>query len=118
VDFDKPGGFIGRDALLRQKESGLLELRLAQFLVEDPEPLLHGGETVIRNGKRVGYIRAGGYGHTLGGSVGMGQVENVEGVSVDFVKSGSYEIEIASVRYPAKVSLRPMYDPKNERVRS
>jgi heterotetrameric sarcosine oxidase gamma subunit len=118
VDFDKPGGFIGRDALLRQKESGLLELRLVQFLVEDPQPLLHGGETVIRDGKRVGYIRAGGYGHTLGGSVGMGQVENVDGVSVDFVKSGSYEIEIASERYPAKASLRPMYDPKNVRVRS
>jgi 4-methylaminobutanoate oxidase (formaldehyde-forming) len=48
----------------------------------------------------------------------MGQVENVDGVSVDFVKSGSYEIEIASVRYPAKASLRPMYDPKNVRVRS
>jgi 4-methylaminobutanoate oxidase (formaldehyde-forming) len=118
VDFDKPGGFIGRDALLRQKESGLLEFRLAQFLIEDPEPLLHGGETVIRDGKRVGYIRAGGYGHTLGGSVGLGQVENEEGVTADFIKSGSFEIEVASVLYPAKVSLRPLYDPKNERVRS
>jgi len=118
VDFDKPRGFIGRDALLRQKESGPLEFRLVQFLVEDPEPLLHGGETVIRDGKRVGYIRAGGYGHTLGGSVGLGQVKNREGVTLDFIKSGKFEIEISSVRYPAMASLRPMYDPKNERVRS
>jgi 4-methylaminobutanoate oxidase (formaldehyde-forming) len=118
VDFDKPGGFMGRDALLRQKEGGILELRLVQFLIEDPEPLLHGGETIIRDGKRVGYIRAGGYGHTLGGSVGLGGVENEEGVTVDFVKGGSYEIEVASVRYPARASLRPMYDPKNKRVRS
>ena len=118
VDFDKLGGFIGRDALLRQKEGGILEFRLAQFLIEDPEPLLHGGETVIRDGKRVGYIRAGGYGHTLGGSVGLGQVENEEGVTADFIKGGSFEIEVASVRYPAKASLRPLYDPQNRRVRS
>ena len=118
VDFKKPGGFIGRDALLRQKESGILEQRLVQFLIEDPEPLLHGGETIIRDGQRAGYIRAGGYGHTLGGSVGLGAVENEEGVTVDFVKSGRYELEVASERYPAKASLRPMYDPQNKRVHS
>ena len=118
VDFEKPGGFIGRDALLRQKESGILEQRLVQFLIEDPEPLLHGGETIIRDGQRAGYIRAGGYGHTLGGSVGLGAVENEEGVTVDFVKSGRYELEVASERYPAKASLRPMYDPQNKRVHS
>jgi 4-methylaminobutanoate oxidase (formaldehyde-forming) len=118
VDFDKPGGFIGREALLEQKESGPPEFRLLQFLVEDPEPLLHGGETVIRDGKRVGYIRSGAFGHTLGGSVGLGQVENKGGVSADFIKSGEFEIEIASVRYPAKASFRPMYDPKNLRLRS
>ncbi len=118
VDFDKPGGFIGREALLRQKEGGNLEMRLVQFLLEDPEPLLHGGETVIRNGKRVGYIRTGGYGHTLCGSVGLGQVENEAGVTVDYVNSGSYEIEVAGECYPAKASLRPMYDPQNKRVRS
>ena len=62
---------------------------------------------------------AGGYGHTLGASVGVGPVENEGGtVTAEFVKSGTYEIDIAGVRYPAKVSLRPMYDPKLERVRS
>ena len=118
VDFAKPGGFIGRSALLRQKESGILEFRLVQFLLEDPEPLLHGGETIISDGKRVGYIRSGGYGHTLGGSVGLGQVENEEGVTAEFIKSGNFEIEVASVRYPARASLRPLYDPQNIRVRS
>jgi 4-methylaminobutanoate oxidase (formaldehyde-forming) len=118
VDFEKPDGFIGRDALLRQKESAVLEQRLVQFLVEDPEPLLHGGETIIRDGQRVGYIRAGGYGHTLGGSVGLGAVEKEEGVTADFIKSGSFEIEVASERYPARASLRPLYDPQHKRVRS
>jgi glycine cleavage system aminomethyltransferase T/glycine/D-amino acid oxidase-like deaminating enzyme len=118
VAFDKPGGFIGREALLRQKEEGVLKLRLAQFLLEDPEPLLYGDEPIYRDGEWVGYIRAGAYGHTLGGAVGLGEVENEAGVTADFIKSGSYEIEVAGVRYPARTSLRPMYDPKGKRVRS
>ena len=117
VNFEKPGGFIGRDALLRQKEEGLQQ-RYVQFLLQDPEPLLHGGEPIIRNGACVGYIRAGAYGHTLGGAVGLGFVERKAGVTPDYIKSANYEIEVASVRYPATVSLRPMYDPKNQRVRS
>ncbi len=118
VDFDKPGGFIGREALLRQKEEGVLKQRMVQFLLQDPEPLLHGGEPIYRTGQDVGYVRAGGYGHTLGRSVGLGFIENEAGVSPDYVKSGVYEIEVAGVRYPASASLRPMYDPKGERVRS
>ena len=117
VDFDKPGGFIGKDALLQRKEAGL-KYRMVQFLLEDPEPLLYYGEIIYRDGKPVGYIMAGGYGHTLGASVGVGPIENEgETVTVDFVKSGSYEIDIAGVRFPAKASLRPMYDPKLEKVR-
>jgi glycine cleavage system aminomethyltransferase T/glycine/D-amino acid oxidase-like deaminating enzyme len=118
VDFTKPGGFIGKEALLRQKEEGVLRHRLVQFLLEDPEPLLYGSEPVYRNGVLVGHLNSGGYGHTLGGAVGLGNVENEGGVTADFVKSGSYEIEVAGVRYPARASLRPMYDPTGERVRS
>ncbi len=118
VDFDKPGGFIGRDALLRQKEKGPLTHRFVQFLLEDPEPLLYGSEPIYREGKRVGYLGGGGYGHTLGGSVGLGFVKHEEGVTADFIKSGRFEIEVTGRRYPAKASLRPMYDPKGLRVRS
>jgi glycine cleavage system aminomethyltransferase T/glycine/D-amino acid oxidase-like deaminating enzyme len=118
VDLTKPGGFIGREALLRQKEEGILKTRLVQFMLDDPEPLLYGGEPIYRDGERVGYLRSGGYGHTLAGAVGLGHVENEEGVTADFVKSGVYELEVAGVRYPAKASLRPMYDPAGERVRS
>ncbi len=117
VDFDKPGGFIGRDALLRLKETGH-RYRMMQFLLEDPEPMLYYGEIIYRDGVPVGNLMSGGFGHTLGASVGVGPVENDgETVSVDYIKSGSYEIDIAGVRYPAKASLRPMYDPKLLRVR-
>jgi heterotetrameric sarcosine oxidase gamma subunit len=118
VDFDKPDDFMGKDALLRQKEKGVLKHRLVQFLLEDPEPLLYGGEPIFRDEKRVGHLASGGYGHTLGGAVGLGNVKNEAGVSVYFIKSGSYEIEVAGVRYPAKTSLRPMYDPKGLKIRS
>ena len=118
VDFDKPGGFIGRDALLQHIESGPLKYRLVQFLLEDPEPLLVGGEPVFRDRELTGYLSAGAYGHTLGAAVGIGHVENDAGVTADYVNSGTYEIQIAGVCYPAKASLRPMYDPENKRVRS
>jgi len=118
VKFDKPNGFIGRDALLRHKESGPLKYRMVQFLLEDPEPLLYGNEIIYRDGKIVGHLQTGTYGFTLGGAMGMGFVENEAGATPDFINSGSYEIDVAGEHYPAKASLRPMYDSKNERVRS
>jgi 4-methylaminobutanoate oxidase (formaldehyde-forming) len=86
--------------------------------------MLHAEEPIYRDGVRVGYVKAGGYGHTLGGSVGLGPVENIgsdgspQVVTPDFVKSGSYEIEVSGTRYPARVSLRPMFDPKGAKIRS
>jgi len=117
VDFDKPGGFVGRDALLAQWENRPYKSRLVQFLLEDPEALLYGEEPIIRDGKTVGYIRSGAYGHTVGGPMGLGYVEHEGGVTVDFIKSGTFEILVAGERIPAKASLRSMYDPKNLRVR-
>jgi 4-methylaminobutanoate oxidase (formaldehyde-forming) len=118
VKFDKTGGFIGRDALLRHKESGPLKYRMVQFLLEDPEPLLYGNEIIYRDGAIVGYLQTGAYGFTLGGAVGMGFVENEDGATAGFINSGTYEIDVAGERFPAKISLRPMYDPRGERVRS
>jgi 4-methylaminobutanoate oxidase (formaldehyde-forming) len=117
VDFDKPDGFLGRDALLAQWENRPYTSRLVQFLLEDPEALLYGEEPIIRDGKTVGYIRSGAYGHTLGGPMGHGYVEHEEGVTVDFIKSGKFEIKVAGELIPARASLRSMYDPKNLRVR-
>lgn len=81
----KAGGFIGKSALLRQMEKGTPEYRLVQFLLQDPEPLLYGGESIFRDGKRVGYLASGGYGHTLGGAVGLGSTKGKTGVTVEFV---------------------------------
>ncbi len=117
VKLDKPGGFIGRDALMRQKEAGPLTKRLVMFKLRDPEPVLFHEELIRLGGDIVGYISSGAYGFTLGASVGMGYVNHADGVTKEFVESGDWEIEIACERYPADASLRAFFDPAGERVK-
>ena len=109
------GDFVGRDAVLRKREAGL-ERRLVQFRLRDPEPLLFHNEAILRDGKIVGTVTSGNYGHHLGGAVGMGYVPS-SGESETDILASSYAIEIAGERFEAQVSLKPMYDPKAERVR-
>jgi glycine cleavage system aminomethyltransferase T/glycine/D-amino acid oxidase-like deaminating enzyme len=118
VDFDKPGGFIGREAALRQKAAGVPKRRLVQVLVKDPEPMLFHAEVVHRNGKPVGYVRAGSYGHTLGGAVGLAMVEAGEPIDAAWLSEGRWEVDIAGTLYPATVSLRPLYDPHMQRIKA
>ena len=115
VKTDKPD-FIGRDAVLAKKDSGL-ENRLVQFKLTDPEPLLYHNEPLIRDGEIVGYLSSGGYGHHLGAAIGMGYVP-CKGESAADVLASSYEIDVAGARVKAEASLKPMYDPKSERVRA
>jgi glycine cleavage system aminomethyltransferase T/glycine/D-amino acid oxidase-like deaminating enzyme len=118
-DYRKPGGFLGRDAALRQRGEGLRR-RLAIFALEDPEPLLAHDEPIWRDGVLCGWITSAAYGHTVGRSIGMGYVANPGGgiVTPDWIESGHYELEIAHARVPARVSLRALYDPSNERIRA
>ena len=117
VAWDKPGGFIGREALLQQKEQGL-NRRLVQFALDDPEPLLYHNEPIWRNGEIVGRITSGMFGHMLGKSLGMGYVTNSQGVADrDYLLDARYEIEVAGVRVPASASLAPLYDPTGLRVK-
>ena len=114
VKTDKPD-FIGRDAVLRKKDEGL-NMRMVQFRLTDPEPLLYHNEPVVRDGEIVGYLSSGGYGHALGGAMGLGYVP-CKGETAADVLASSYEIDVAGTRVRAEVSLKPMYDPKSERVK-
>lgn len=124
-DFEKEGGFIGREHVLAEKakakESGGLFRRMANVLVPlDPiDPLLYHGEVLWRDGEIISDIRAGSYGHTVGGGVGltMLQSKNWEPINLDFVQNGQWELEIANKKYPCSVSLSPFYDPKNTRIK-
>ena len=117
VALDKEVDFMGRDALLRQSERGL-EKRLAIFVLEDPEPLLLGDEPIYRDGVIVGRTTSGNYGHALGRSVAMGYLENEEGATPGWIRSGSYEIEVATESFSANVRLGPPYDPKSEKIKA
>src|SRR5581483_2935862 len=117
VKLKKNTPFFGREALQAQATKKLPKL-LACFTVDDPSIVLLGRETIFRNGKQVGWLSSGGYGYTLETNIGIGYVRDKEnGVAPDDVLSGKYQLEIACQRYPAKVSLQPLYDPKMERVK-
>jgi len=117
LDFDKPDGFVGREALLAQRETRPYRSRLVQFLLDDPDPLLYGEEPILCDGAPAGYLRSGAYGHTMGGAMGFGYVEHESGVTSDFLNAANFEIKVSGERIPANASLRSMYDPKNLRVR-
>jgi 4-methylaminobutanoate oxidase (formaldehyde-forming) len=117
VKLDKPGGFIGRDALAAIKVKGIPTTRMLQFLLSDPEPLLYANELIYLGDEQVGYIQVGGYGHTLGGSVGIGFVVLDRPVTADLVSSGPWSIDIAGKRVAASASIKPMFDPTLERVK-
>ncbi len=114
VDLKKDD-FIGKRAVAERKESGPKH-RMVQFKLSDPEPLLYHNEPILRDGEYVGYLSSGNYGHTLGAAIGMGYVP-CEGQAAADVLGSSYEIDVCGVKVKAEASLRPMYDPKSERVK-
>ena len=117
VAFDKKAPFIGRDALLQQKNQPKLTKRLVQFALENPEPLLYHNEPIYRDGALVGYTSSAAYGHTLGRAIALGYVNSPDGVDQAYIDSGQFEIEVACGRQPARASMRPLYDPKSARMR-
>ena len=117
VSFKKACDFIGRAALERARQAPL-QRRMVQIALESPEPMLFHAEPLLRDGRIVGRVTSGAYGHALGRALGLAYVERAEGVDAAFIESGSYEVEIAAERFPARVSLKPLYDPKGERMRA
>ena len=103
--------------MLAKKAAGPLTRRLVQVLVTDAQPLMFHGEVVHRNGVSVGYVRSASYGHTLGGAVGLAMLEADTALDQDWLDAGEITVEIAGSTYPAIASLRPLYDPKSERIR-
>jgi 4-methylaminobutanoate oxidase (formaldehyde-forming) len=118
VSMKKPDGFIGKDAVAERKTQNPRTRRLAQVLVKDPEPFLFHAEIVKRNGISVGYVRAGSYGFSLGGAVGLFMIEAGESIDDNYITNGKWEVEIAGKMYPAEVSLKPFYDPEMKKIKA
>jgi 4-methylaminobutanoate oxidase (formaldehyde-forming) len=115
VAWNKSIPFIGRDALLKQKQAGI-KRQLVIFVLQDPEPMLWGSEPIHRDAKAVGYTTSGSYAHTLGAAIAMGYVNHSEKVTAEFIKAGHYEISINGRRYGATPHLRAPYDPERARI--
>ena len=110
VGFAKPS-FVGREAVLRQRESEAI-WRFAGFIVEggDADPLA--SDPIFLNGQLIGYVTSGGTGFRLGKRLALGYVKRSLAES-----ERVFEIEILGERRPAILSSMPFYDPENARVR-
>jgi heterotetrameric sarcosine oxidase gamma subunit len=110
--------FLGRDAVERAKAEGVRR-RLVSFSVDDPGPMLWGGELVLRGGAPAGQVVSAAWGETVGSCVGLAYVWDPDGGRVDagWVKDGSYEVNVGGTRHSVTVSLRALLDPGNERIR-
>jgi heterotetrameric sarcosine oxidase gamma subunit len=118
VAMDKPGGFIGHGALVQK--AGQLTRRLVQLrLVNEGTnaPLVYHNEPILRDGVIVGSITSGGWGHRTQASLGMGYVSCADGVTEAWLAAGAWEVEVAWTRHPARVQLRPWYDPKGDMIK-
>jgi glycine cleavage system aminomethyltransferase T/glycine/D-amino acid oxidase-like deaminating enzyme len=122
VTFDKRGGFIGRDALLRQRDGGHLESRIVNLCVREATqksgPYLYRNEPVWKGGEIVGYVTSGAWGFRLDRSLGMASVRRAGGVTSGWLAEGDFEVEVAGVRHAIDVQFTGFYDPKGERLRS
>jgi glycine cleavage system aminomethyltransferase T len=114
--YNKVGGFRGMDALLAQKDQTRTK-RLIQFRLEDPDRLLVHDEPILRDGQLVGRTTSGMFSYVEGRALALGYLEHSEGVTKEWLDSGSFEIEVADVAIPATPSIRSFYDPHNKRVK-
>lgn len=117
VAWDKPGGFVGREALLRQRETGVRR-RLVQLAVDDRDVVLLHNEPILRDGRIVGETTSAAFGHTVGKDLALGWVTDPDGLVDDaWLLSGTYRLDVGGNLVPAEVTLRPLHDPRSERVR-
>jgi 4-methylaminobutanoate oxidase (formaldehyde-forming) len=116
IAWDKPGGFVGRDALLEFKAQGTSRNRVVSLFVDDPSADLFGNEPVLADGRWVGYVRAAAYGYTLGGPVGLAQVSHEDGVSADWLRERSFSVHTPHGDIAARLQFAPFYDPQRLRI--
>ncbi|MBL8895671.1 MAG: aminomethyltransferase family protein, partial [Rhizobiales bacterium] len=117
VKLKSSQSFMGREACEKIANSALSK-KLVGFTTLDPNTVLLGRETILRDGAFAGYLTSGGYGYTIGKPIGFGYVRNGAGVNDDYIRSGKYELVVAKQKVPAQVHLEALYDPKNERVKA
>lgn len=116
VDLDSGLDFLGRDALLRQRDAGI-STRLFVLTVDDPEAFPVGDEPILLNGEPAGQLTSAAFGHTVGKAVGLGYLA-LDGQTPKYVAAQTgFTIDMAGRAVPVTVFLHAPYDPKGERIR-
>jgi glycine/D-amino acid oxidase-like deaminating enzyme/glycine cleavage system aminomethyltransferase T len=111
VALDKPGGFLGREALIAKREAGVSK-RLCLFELDDPADWCWGGEGILANGEPAGEISSAGWSTVLGRCVAMGYVRAARNFERAEMLSWSYAIDIAGKIAKAAALSRAPYPPK------
>ena len=109
--------FLGREAVEKAKQEGPRR-RLVSFVVDSDEPMLWGGELVLRDGAPSGQVMSAAWGESLGACVGLAYVWDAEDAVIDraWVGQGGFQVDVGGSRWPVTVTLRPPYDPDGERI--
>jgi glycine cleavage system aminomethyltransferase T/glycine/D-amino acid oxidase-like deaminating enzyme len=110
--------FLGREAVEKARADGPRR-RLVSVVLADAGAMLWGGELLLRDGEPAGLLTSGAYGATIGAPVGLGYLRDPAGgvVTADFVRSGSYQVNVGGQLVSAAVHLRPPFDPAGSRIR-
>ena len=111
--------FLGRQAVEKMRAEGPRR-RLLSFQVDSPDAMLWGGELVLRDGVAAGQVTSAAWGETSGSCVGLAYVWDPAGEPIDaaWIAEGDYEVNVGGELLPVAVSLKPLYDPTNARIRS
>jgi heterotetrameric sarcosine oxidase gamma subunit len=112
------GDFLGRAAVEAAKADGPRR-RLVGFTVGSADPMLWGGELVLRNGMVAGQVTSAAWSQTTGACVGLAYVRSPDGAAVpaEWIDSGDYQVNVSGTPYPITVTRKPIYDPTNARIR-
>ena len=116
VKFKAGIDFSGRDALMAQRQAPISK-RLACFVVDDPDVILLGRETIFHDGRQAGWLTSAGWGYTIGANIGYGYVRDQNGVDDAMLDGGQYALEVAGVRVPCTLTRRALVDPENLRIK-
>jgi 4-methylaminobutanoate oxidase (formaldehyde-forming) len=119
VDLEKPGGFIGKDALIAAKaDPDHLCTKIVHLVLNDGAPQLWGGEAVLMDGFEVGEVRSAAYGHTLGASVALCLLVASHPLTRSVLETANFEVDLAGEKLPATAHLRSPYDSAGARPKT
>ncbi|MCC0015172.1 MAG: FAD-dependent oxidoreductase [Rhodobiaceae bacterium] len=105
--------FIGRDALLAQRDRGVTN-RIATIILDDETAVPLGNEPVYWRNEIVGKTTSAAFGHRVGKPLALADFKSPDAL----VEGAQVTVDIAGTRWPGRVTLKPAFDPEGARMKS